>query len=194
VNFGLAAMCLAAMKDADRRRRMSEQRIVLLPGGLGISQQRRQYSRPLWVLISVVTLVLLIACANFASLLLSRSMTRRREIAIRLSLGAARSRIVTQLFTESVLLAASGVGAGLVIAHWIRDLLLRYLPPDRTLHVPMELSVLVFMLVLAAGSALLFGLLPSFKAPISTWRRPSKARMQRNLGASCSERGLWFFN
>src|SRR5207237_458412 len=82
----------------------------------------------LWVLISVATLVLLIACANVANLMLSRATARRREIAIRLSLGGARSRIVGQLVIESLILAIGGAGSGLVLARWMRDVLIRDLP------------------------------------------------------------------
>jgi predicted permease len=158
-NFGLAQMTNAA-----RRRALMEQRIVLQPGHNGTSPLRKQYAAPLWVLISVVMLVLLIACANVASLLLSRGETRRREMAIRLSVGASRGRIVNQLFTESLLLSIAGAGTGLLLARWMRDALLLYLPPGRILDAPMDSRILLFTVAVSAGAALLFGLAPALQS------------------------------
>jgi predicted permease len=146
------------------RRNLLSQRISLHPGGAGISGLRVRYSTPLLVLMIIMGLVLLMACANIANLSLGRAAGRRREIAIRLGLGASRSSVVWQLLTESLLLATLGGIAGLVVARWARDILLTYLPVDQGLSAPLDGNVLLFTLGVTIAAAVLFGLAPAFQS------------------------------
>jgi putative ABC transport system permease protein len=119
------------------------------------------------LLMTVVGLVLLIACANLANLLLARGADRRRELAVRMSLGATRSRLVALLLTESVLLALVGGGAGLLISMGFRSALLAFRPPflnPGDIDLTMDPRVLVFTMVLALGTAFAFGMLPAWQA------------------------------
>ena len=105
-----------------------EKKIALLPARRGTSSMREDAETPLWVLMAMVGLVLLIACANVANLLTARAAARQKEIAIRLSLGASRGQIVRQLLSESTVLAAAGGVLALFVAVWTGDLLLGLLP------------------------------------------------------------------
>jgi predicted permease len=142
-------------------------RLALLPEARGISRPREHYQRPLGILTIVAGLVLLIACANAANLLLARSQARRREIAVRLALGAGRARIVRQLLMESVVLAVLAGAAGLPLARWGTSGLAR-LARDGPWAVDLNLAPDGRMLAYTAGlcllTGLLFGLAPALTA------------------------------
>jgi predicted permease len=141
--------------------------VDLLEAAQGRSPIRQQLSQPLWLLLGIVGGVLLIACANVASLLIARATSREKEIAVRLALGASRGRIVGQLLVESMLLAAIGGVLGLVIAAWTTRFLLGFLPVSDTPHVisgSIDNRVLVFNFALSLATGLLFGLVPALRS------------------------------
>src|SRR3954463_6337632 len=137
--------------------------IVVEPGGLGQSSTRSVARTPLLMLLSVTGFVLLIACANIANLLLARSAARASEMAVRLSIGARRSRLVSQLLTESLLLALFGGIAGMFVAHGTLALIMSLMPAEAAQAMAFSISgtALLFAGVLTIGTGLLFGLFPA---------------------------------
>jgi macrolide transport system ATP-binding/permease protein len=142
-------------------------KLWLEEGGSGLDSLRRQYSKPLFVLMCMVAFILAIACANTANLLLARAAARRREMAVRLSLGASRPRILRQLLTESLLLALPGGFLGLGVAAAGSRFLIWLLAgrsADFQLRPTLDWRVLAFALAIAVGTGILFGLAPAFEA------------------------------
>lgn len=138
----------------------------LLPASRGRSDLRQTFSNPLLVLMAIVALVLLIACANVANLLIARAAARQKEIAVKLALGAGRQRIISQLLIESLLLAVCGGAAGLALAVWIDRALISFVPSGVT---PLAISttpdwrVLAFNLGVSLMAGIIFGLVPALQ-------------------------------
>ena len=137
------------------------------PAGTGISQLRRQYESPLWLLLATTGLVLLIACANLANLMLARATAREREIAVRLAIGASRGRIVRQLLAESLLIAAIGAAAGAALAQSLSRFLVDFLTTSNNrvfVALALDWRIFAFTAALAVLTCLIFGLVPAIRA------------------------------
>jgi predicted permease len=136
------------------------------PAGGGLSDLRQQYRLALVVLMVVVAVVLLIACANVANLLLARAASRQREIAIRMALGSGRARLIRQLLTESLLLSFCGAALGILFAKWGARLLVGFLSTSRSsvfLDLSIDARMLAFTTAVAIFTGLLFGLAPAWR-------------------------------
>ena len=142
-------------------------RLQLEPGSQGLASLRRQFSRPLWIVMAVVGLLLLITCANVANLLLARSHARERELAVKLALGAGKRRLIRQMLTESVLLGLTGGAMGIWMAYWGSRSLLALMARGRnpvSLSVHPDLTLLAFALAVSVLTALVFGIMPALRA------------------------------
>ncbi len=162
-------MTLPAAKgwSAYSREQFMNGKIVLTGAAGGYSPLRNDVSTALVVLMCMVGLVLLIACANVANLLIARGFIRQKEVALRLSLGASRGRLVTQFLIESLVLAGLGAVVGLALAFWLTQGLLAFIPNEGTpllVSARPDLRVLIFTGGLSIATAVVFGLLPALGA------------------------------
>ncbi len=148
------------------RERFMTGQLKVEKAAMGYSSLRNDFSTALIVLMSMVGLVLLIACANVANLLIARGFMRQREIAVRLSLGATRGQLVRQLLTESVLLSFIGGALGLLLAVVLTGGLLAFIPQERPLLIQPtpDLRILAFTFALTLVTGIVFGLLPALRA------------------------------
>jgi predicted permease len=167
VNVGLQQFLneQAGSQITDERRRAIQNSYVLLsPGGRGISGLRFFYAGALRMLMVVVVLVLLIACANVGNLLLSRTAARQAEFSLRQALGASRGRVVRQLLTESLVLAVIGGAVGVLLAQWGVSLLVTRVAATSPINVKPDLTILLFTAGISIASGVLFGIAPALRA------------------------------
>ncbi|QOY91543.1 ABC transporter permease [Paludibaculum fermentans] len=146
---------------------MENERLQLAPAAAGLSELRNQFSAPLFLLMGLVGIVLLIACANTANLLLARAAARQPEFAMRVALGAPRSRLISQLLVESVVLSSAGGALGLLLAGLATRLLVAYLSSGRApiiLDLNPNLRILAFTAAVSLLTGIVFGLVPALRA------------------------------
>jgi hypothetical protein len=142
-------------------------RLTAFPAGNGVSWLRQTYDTSLGLLLTITAMVLLIACANLANLMLVRASTREREMAVRLALGASRWRLIRQLLSEGLLLAAGGALLGIVLARIFSSSLVRFLSTESeaiSLDLSMDWRVLLFTGLVAIFTCVIFGLVPAFRS------------------------------
>jgi predicted permease len=164
-----------------------EKRVLLEPGSRGQSSVHDDARTPLIMLLATAGIVLLIACANIANLLLARGAGRSMEMAVRLSLGAGRRRVLTQLLTESVLLGVMGAAASLVVAQWTLSGIGAILPPNAANMLTLELNATAITVaaVLGIGTGLLFGMFPA----LYSTRQELVSTIRANSGSITVSRG-----
>jgi predicted permease len=171
--------------NAGFRRTAMAQRIEVRDAGVGLSELREQFGRPLQVLMAAVGLAVLAACANVANLLLARAAARRKEIVMRISLGATRGRLVSQSLMEGLLLGACGAALGIALAFWGAPAILRFLPVGAgdALATKPDAAVLAFTAAISTAVVLILGLVPALGSTVELNHRQTAgpARLRRVL-------------
>jgi putative ABC transport system permease protein len=167
VTPGILATTLPSEYDSATRDKYLKFSFRLLPAATGVSSLQTQYQEPLFALLAISGLVLLIACANLANLMLARASAREKEMALRLTLGASRGRVLRQLLAESLLLAAIGAAIGMALAQGLSKFLVAFISNEGDpIFLPLwpDLRVLLFTMGLTVLTCLLFGVAPALQA------------------------------
>ena len=167
ISGGIFPALVSPRYDATAAKDFAEFKLGALPAATGISSIRNAYGDPLNILLGVTVIVLVIACANLANLMLARATAREREIAVRLAIGASRRRIVRQMLSESLLLAAIGAIGGLLVARWLSAFLVSFLGTDGSpvfVDLALDWRVFGFSAAVALAACVLFGLAPAVRA------------------------------
>jgi putative ABC transport system permease protein len=157
------------------------------PAGNGLSNVRREYENPLWILLAISGFVLLIACANLANLMIARASARQKEMAVRLALGASRARLIRQMLSESLMLAVAGGLLGAALAQVLSRALISFLSTERSvlfLDLQPDWRILLFTAGLAIFTCVFFGLMPAIQAS----RTPPGEAMKANSRGNTSGR------
>jgi putative ABC transport system permease protein len=170
--------------------RFRARQVMVEAGARGQSGIDREARSPLNLLLGVAGIVLLIACANIANLLLARGAARAGEMSVRLSIGASRRQLITQLLTEACVLAAFGGMAGLLVARWTLDLMASLLPADaaQTISFDLDRAALLFAAGITLGTGLLFGLFPALHATRPDLMSTLKGQAGQPSGARSAKR------
>jgi predicted permease len=177
---------VAAPRSAADARRLAAERLTVVSARAGLSGPRREFGRPVLLLMGAVALVLLVACANIVNLLLARGLARRAEIGMRLALGASRRRIVRQLLSEAALLGMLGGGAGLAVAWWGTPRIAALMAnedPAIAYDVSPDVTVLTFTAAVALGAALGAALIPALRVSRAAAPSLRDEASSRRIGA-----------